>query len=74
MLELLDILISMIGMDDIYKKYIEAYIDEELDTENEERARETISVYPTLQEYEEKVRKQNDLLKQWWASEKKDHH
>lgn len=61
-------------MDDIYKKDIEAYVDKELDSSKNDRMEETIKSFPTLEEYENKVRKQNELLKKWWDSDKKNYH
>ena len=61
-------------MDDVYKKEIEAYVDGELAPEKRDRVEETMKSFPTLDDYAEKVKKQNELLIKWWENDKKNYH
>lgn len=64
----------MFGMDDIYKKQVEAYVDGEVSPEERQRMKETLDAFPELKAYARKVEAQKSLLKKWWDSNKKVHH
>lgn len=61
-------------MDYIYKKDIEALVDNELSEDATTRLKETIKAFPALQEYHRKLLRQKQLLKGWWILDKKKHH
>ncbi len=60
----------MLGMDDVYKKQVEAYVDGELSLQQEKRMRETMKHFPQLRAYANKIRHQRAFLKLWWAENK----
>jgi len=61
-------------MNDLYKKQTEAYVDNEMSSEQKQRIEETLKVFPTLNEYAQKVQNQNELLKRWWKDNQKNRH